>query len=318
MHTIRTAGGSFFYIMENQKSLSVKEQVVSLKKRGMQLDDVSATNTLSIVSYFRLKPYWWDMRDMDTDEEFLPNSNFSIAIQRYNFDREMRLILFEAIEGIEIALRTKMINHLSQTNGGLWYLDDNLFEDKDLFTEHILELKKEFNRSKDRVAMEFRNNNNWIHDEIAGDNPDAWVIFEMATFGTLSKIYKNLKHQLPAKSSIANEFGMNFSRDLSNWFESISVFRNIIAHHSRLWNFRLTKTPVWPKSMKGLWIKNELSQNQKKTPYYTITNMLYLCNAVRPDNQVKVKLKTLFTDFPSVDIAKWGFVTDWDKEPIWK
>jgi hypothetical protein len=36
----------------------------------------------------------------------------------------MRLVLFEAIEGVEIALRTKMINHLAQINGSLWYLDD--------------------------------------------------------------------------------------------------------------------------------------------------------------------------------------------------
>ena len=26
-----------------------------------------------------------------------------------------------------------------------------------------------------------------------GDNPDAWMILESATFGTLSKMYKNLK-----------------------------------------------------------------------------------------------------------------------------
>lgn len=317
MHTTRTAGGSFFYIMENQKSLSVAEQVASLKKRGMQLDETFASDILSKVSYFRLKPYWWDMRDQETDEDFLPNSDFSLAIQRYDFDREMRLILFEAIEGIEIALRTKMINHLSQTNGGLWYLDESLFENKDLFTEHILDLKEEFDRSKDRIAVEFRDDNDWVPDEIAGDHPDAWIIFEMATFGTLSKIYKNLKHQLPAKSAIANEFGMNFSSDLSNWFESISVFRNIIAHHSRLWNFRLTKTPVWPKRMKGLWLKTELSQNQKKAPYFTITNMLYLCNAVRPDNHVKANLKSLFANYPTVKPIRWGFISGWENEPIW-
>ena len=238
------------------------------------------------------------MRDQETDEDFLPDSDLSVVIQRYDFDREMRLILFEAIEGVEIALRTKMINHLSKTNGSLWYLDESLFESKELFAEHILALKGEFDRSKDRVAMDFRANNDWIPDEIGGDNPDAWIIFEMATFGTLSKIYKNLKHQLPAKSAIANEFGMNFSSDLSNWFESISVFRNIIAHHSRLWNFRLTKTPTFPKSMRGAWIGTDLSQNQKKTPYFTITNMLYLCNAVRPDNNVKANRRTYLPGSP--------------------
>lgn len=298
--------------------MSVAEQVASLKKRGMLLDDAVALEIFSKVSYFRLKPYWWDMRDIETDEDFLPNSSLALAIKRYNFDREMRLILFEAVEGIEIALRTKMINHLSQTNGSLWYLDMSLFENKNLFTEHIFDLKKEFDRSKDRIAVEFRANNEWIPDEIAGDHPEAWVIFEMATFGTLSKIYKNLKHQLPAKSAIANEFGMNFSSGLSNWFESISVFRNIIAHHSRLWNFRMTKTPTWPKSMRGPWIKTELTQNQKKTPYFTITNMLYLCNAVRPENHVKANLKALFVGYPEVNPSKWGFIKGWDSEPIWK
>ena len=122
----------------------------------MQLDETFASDILSKVSYFRLKPYWWDMRDQETDEDFLPNSDFSLATQRYDFDREMRLILFEAIEGIEIALRTKMINHLSQTNGGLWYLDESLFENKDLFTEHILDLKEEFDRSKDPLPKHIR------------------------------------------------------------------------------------------------------------------------------------------------------------------
>lgn len=69
--------------------------------------------------------------------------------------------------------------------------------------------------------------------------------------------------------------------------------------------------------MKGLWIKTELSQNQKKTPYFTITNMLYLCNAVRPDNHVKANLKTLFANYPAVKPIKWRFISGWENEPIW-
>lgn len=53
------------------------------------------------------------MRDLETDEDFLSDSDFTLVIQRYNFDRDVRLVLFEAIECIEIALRTKMINLLS-------------------------------------------------------------------------------------------------------------------------------------------------------------------------------------------------------------
>ncbi|GHU92087.1 hypothetical protein FACS1894174_09420 [Bacteroidia bacterium] len=81
-----------------------------------------------------------------TNHTFAPNSYFEDAIDRYHFDRQLRLILFDAIEFIEIALRTKLIYHLSQAFGGLWYLDETLFEDKELHTKHITDLQTEFAR----------------------------------------------------------------------------------------------------------------------------------------------------------------------------
>ena len=49
---------------------------------------------------------------------------------------------------------------------------------------------------------------NWDSESTEGDDPDAWMILEVATFGTLSKMYKNLKSQLPQRATIANEFGL--------------------------------------------------------------------------------------------------------------
>ena len=304
--------------MEHQQPRSVQQQVESLQDRGMKLDVTEATNILSQVSYSRLKPYWWDMRDPESEDAFLDSADFSLVLERYNFDRSLRLILFEAIEIIEVSLRAKIINHLSEAHGGLWYLDSSLFLNKDYFEEHLLDLKSEFNRSKDGFAVEFKKSNNWIYNELGGDNPDAWQIFEVATFGTLSKIYKNLNHQLPAKAAVAKDFGMYFSNDFSNWLEGISVFRNMIAHHSRLWNFRLTKTPTTPKAYPNPWLKQEYSQIQKKSPFFTISNMIYLCNAVRPDNQVKGNIKRLVASANKVNPKRWGFIDGWDKEPVWR
>ena len=39
---------------------------------------------------------------------FKPNSKFEDVIALYNFDRELRILLFDAIEKIEISLRTKL------------------------------------------------------------------------------------------------------------------------------------------------------------------------------------------------------------------
>ena len=153
---------------------------------------------------------------------------------------------------------------------------------------------------------------------MAGDNPDAWMILESATFGTLSKMYKNLKSQLPERAAIANDFGLYSAKELSSWLEAISVLRNIIAHHSRLWNRSLAKQITNPKGHRDKWLLNPLTDNQKKKPYGVVTAMLYLCNAVYPENQIKEKLLSLIDNCPTIPIYKYGFTGDWRKEPIWK
>lgn len=90
-------------------------------------DEQNAISSLSRISYFRLKYYWVDMLDMDTDH-FIDGTNFNTVIDRYEFDKNLRNILFGAIEILEVGLRTKFITTLSlATNTGLWYLDNSLF-----------------------------------------------------------------------------------------------------------------------------------------------------------------------------------------------
>ena len=46
--------------------------------------------------------------------------------------------------------------------------------------------------------------------------------------------------------------------------------------------------------------------------------MLYLCNAVYPDNQTKEKLLALIDSNTNIPYYKYGFMGDWRKEPIWR
>jgi abortive infection bacteriophage resistance protein len=283
-------------------------------------NEEEAKKCLAHISYFRLKYYWTDMRDEETEHDFKEGSLFDDVIARYNFDRNLRLILFDAIEIIEVALRAKIINHLSQAkDSGLWYLDASLFERKDYYEDFVLDLMYEFDRSTEPFAKEYiAEHPSWERESMEGDNPDAWMILEVATFGTLSKMYKNLKSQLPERAAIANDFGLYSAKELSSWLEAISVLRNIIAHHSRLWNRSLAKQVTNPKGHRDKWLLNPLTDNQKKKPFGVISVMLYLCNAVYPDNQIKDKLLALIDHSPNIPYYKYGFVGDWRKEPIWR
>ena len=101
-----------------------------LRAKGMQFDNLSeAKALLARISYFRLKYFWTDLIDDSTDGDFLPDTSFDRVMKRYNFDHKLRLVLFDAIEMIEVAFRAKIINHMSKAaDNGLWYLDASLFE----------------------------------------------------------------------------------------------------------------------------------------------------------------------------------------------
>lgn len=105
-------------------------------------DKEAASALFSRVSYSRLKYYWRDLIDEDTDGDFVDGATFSTIIERYAFDHNLRVILFDAIETIEVALRAKIIDHMSKAAGhGLWYLDSSLFEDKQRHQDFVLDLK---------------------------------------------------------------------------------------------------------------------------------------------------------------------------------
>lgn len=115
--------------MVNRVPHSIADLIALLKQRGMLFnDEPSVHHFLENISYYRLKGYWWDMQADYTLHTLKPNTYFEDILDRYTFDRHLRLILFDAIEHIEIALRTKMIYHLSMAYHGLWYLNPNLFE----------------------------------------------------------------------------------------------------------------------------------------------------------------------------------------------
>ena len=224
----------------------------------------------------------------------------------------LRLVLFDAVERIEIALRTKMIYYLSLSYGATWYLDSNLFTDSVKHDENVNHLQREFRYSQEIFVKDHKRKH-------SNSNAEAWKILEVASMGTLSKFYKNLKHQLPEKSTIAKEMGLNLHSELSSWLEAIVYVRNIIAHHSRLWSRNMVKIPIVNiNNPIGLWFNNDLLPVQKKKPFLIISSMIYLCNKVTPNHQIKIKIIDLIHNNPDVPIYKLGFLNNWKSEPLWK
>jgi abortive infection bacteriophage resistance protein len=308
--------------MPNKPAYTISEQLTLLKSRGMLFhNENNAKILLANISYYRLKGYWWDMQSDFTSHTFSPNSYFEDVIERYNFDRHLRLILFDAIERIEIALRSKMIYHLSISYGSLWYLNTSLFENdsktigaktQSTHLHTIDELKKDFNRSQEIFIKDQKRKH-------PNDDADVWKLLEVASMGTLSKLYKALLNQLPEKSKISKEMGLNLHNELSSWLEAITYVRNIIAHHSRLWSRNMVKKPKEAiNNPISDWFNTPLNPVQSKKPFLIISSMIYLCNHVTPGHQIKTKIIDLLNQNQNIPIYKLGFLNNWKNQPLWK
>ena len=293
-------------------AVPVEDQIALLKARGLSfVNEDLALHFLKNISYYRLKGYWWDMQSDFTTHQFLDGSSFETVIDRYNFDRHYRLILFDAIERIEIALRTKMIYHMSLAHGPLWYADNSLFDNNTRHTNHLTKLKKEFGYSQEIFAIDHKR-------KLPKQDPESWKILEVASMGILSKFYENINHQLPAKSKIAKEMGLNLHKELSSWLEAITYVRNIIAHHSRLWSRRMIKKPTPTlNNFNYDWLILPLQRNEEQKVFLITTCLLHLCNIVTPNHQIKDKFITLLTSNHQIPIHKLGFNDRWQTHPIW-
>ena len=291
------------------KALSIEEQIARLKKNGLIIDDANQANkTLSIISYFRLASYWRPMEEKNQSRQFKPNSRFKNALSLYYFDKELRALIFSAIQSIEIALRTKVIHSFSITFGPFWFMDDTLVKSLKQQQENISSLRKELDRSKEDFIQEHYQKYDYP------DMPPAWKTLEVASFGVLSKLYGNFKDK-NVKKDIAKSFGVPQHEYLESWMRSIAVLRNCCAHHARVWNRRFSMIPKLPKSLSGNWI-TDLNIDTHKI-YTQLCCIVYWQNSIYEDNGFVNKFKKLLQKYPNIDATAMGFPKDWENEPLW-
>ncbi|MFZ2325067.1 MAG: Abi family protein [Ignavibacteriaceae bacterium] len=288
-------------------ALTFKEQIAQLKSRGLIIEDETvAFQTLNHISYYRLSAFIYPFLSDKSNHIFKEDTRFNDIINLYNFDRELRILLLDAVERIEISLRTNIIYVLSHKYGAFWVSNKELFYNSVQYEKDLLKLSEELNRSDERFLKHFFNK---YSDSI----PPAWISFEITSFGLLSLFFKNLKSYKDQKE-IANRYGLNHIV-FSSWFHSLTYIRNVCAHHARIWNRELAIQPTIPKSISGLWLQNT-NELKNDRLFIMLSIILYFLNIIEPDNHFKQSFNNLLTKFPIIDLAAMGFPKDWKHEKL--
>jgi abortive infection bacteriophage resistance protein len=292
------------------------EQISRLKKRGMILSDEEFVHhCLSTVNYYRLSAYIKPFEVDKQSHKVNPATDFNDVWNLYVFDRELRLLFLDALERIEVALRTSMINVMSTRYGAWWYLEKEPFKSSwfditqgqrhipaDSF-KHEVETLCGKTTSDGSIQHYYKKYN-------SPEFPPSWMLFEHLSFGKCTSLYRYLKHHQD-KAEISKVF--NFHANIvESAIESLRYSRNICAHHLRLWDRWFVYKPRQIK---------ELTQaNCKPGTFKEQMVLLMLFHfAISPHSSWKDRLYFTFEKhmIPSVPVAMMGIDHDWKNDLLW-
>lgn len=263
-----------FYLWGNMEykkpPKSVKDQVKLLKARGLNISNIAVVeHYLFHINYFRLAGYWIPYEQDPHTHTFKPNVHFDDILNLYRFDRELRLILMDAIERIEISLRTQWAYHFTQHHGAHAYLDSKLSKNPHWHAGNLKSLLEELTRT-DEVSIE-----NYQKTYTNPAMPPAWVVCEVMSLGLLSRWLRSLKPSI-VRVAIAKTYHLP-DPVFTSFIEHLAYVRNLCAHHGRIWNRRMTKTMQLPHS-KSLAIAASFNQEAgaERKLYNTLVMLAYL------------------------------------------
>ena len=281
------------------KPYSSPEQIVQiLKQRGMLMDDEQkVANYLMNIGYHRLSAYIYPFyKSPKNDFVLKEGTTFGQVLTLYRFDKKLRILLFNEIEKIEVAIRSVLANiGCQELNDKYWITKPEYFANEDKFKLTLAVIEKELASSKEDYIEDFKRN-------YVESYPPAWMITEVLSFGNLNYIYSNIASNKLMKR-IAAYFGLK-PQVFTSWLTVLANLRNMCCHHARIWNRDFMLTPAEPRKTSNTWI--DTSKIDKKRIFYRLCIIRYFLSSISPNNNFNEKVTNLLQTFPSIDITAMG------------
>ncbi|WP_131782772.1 Abi family protein [Legionella gresilensis] len=295
-------------------TLNIQEQLEKLKKCGLIIkDENTALETLSNINYYRLSAYWLPFKKRDNygnlSNQFQDNTSFESILELYEFDRKLRLLIMDALERIEISIKTHITYHLANQYGPFALNNSENFHSKFSYNSWLFQIQDEIKRSKEPFVEHYKNKYE--------DFPSLpiWMVTETTSFGSISFLYKGLKNE--DKRAISKKYYNLHPKTLTNFLHFLTYVRNICAHHSRLWNKELAIRPTL-EGLDELWRPPITPRNDRS--FFILITLKYL---LYKSNTTKDWMKS-YDDLilPILSKYPWsansmGLPEDWQSHPLW-
>ena len=296
-----------------------------LATRGLAIPDHDrAVRYLRHIGYYRLSPYTIPFRREGRDG-LREGTTFDDVLDLYVFDRTLRLLVMDALERVEVAVRAALTDHMSTTyKDPHWYADGSHFHDG---RRHAGLVKIIKDACEDRLLGTPETGEDSLVHKSALEHclttygtpelPPSWLTVEILTIGQLSNTYRNLKRRSD-RTAVARSMGLT-APVLESWMQTYVRVRNVCAHHGRLWNVGLGVYPAIPSAPSISWLSGEdaLPERSRKRLYPVLVSLQSILSTISPRSSWARRLYELIDSRPPMNLRGMGIPEQWADDEFW-
>lgn len=311
------SGGSSY----GKPHLTFGQQVAHLREKGMIIEDEArAISYLSQVGYYRLSAYWHPFKvrspvDGADCEMMKEGTRFEHVVRLYEYDRELRRLVLEGVEIIELSLRVEIAYRLGQKDR-FAYIRPELLSPR--FCKPDVNGESDFSRwHKTYQEKLHRPNEDFTKHILAkyGQPLPIWASVELWEFNQLCFFLSGLRHE--DAEAIARKYGVDSPKMLHSWVKAIKGLRNHAAHHGRIWNRNMTAQPALPEVGVIPELDFIITDETKHRQARVCCPLLLMAQMIRRIDATQAwpyKLKALVVGFPfetGLSVERMGFYRDY-------
>ena len=224
--------------MKSKVFRTIDEQIDILQNKGLIIDDIEfARDILIRENYFFLSGYRHPFLKTQNDRYFLPNTNFKELYALFNFDRQIRNIVFKNLLIVENNMKSIFSYQLSKKYGYRErdYLRPTNFTNNPEKQRQINDLLRKMKRQIKVNGSQHSATSHYIHNY--GYIP-LWVVVKVLSFGIVSELFTIMKRD--DQEEISNIYGVSIE-NLTTYLPILANYRNLCAHEDILYEHRNQK-----------------------------------------------------------------------------
>jgi len=214
---------------------NLDEQIDILKGKGLIIEDIDYTkNILLRENYFFISGYRHLFLKSAKDRTFLPGTTFRELYSMFNFDRQIRNIIFKNLLIIENNIKSIFSYQLSKKYGikEKDYLRLSNFTREPSRQRQVNDLIKKMKR---QIRVNGGQHSATTHYMTNYGYIPLWIVVKVLSFGIVSELYTIMKKE--DQEAIADIYGIDVD-DLLIFLPILANFRNLCAHEDILYDHR--------------------------------------------------------------------------------